>query len=115
MSQIAIRTLLLSSFWVLCASACQIDLVADTESSTGCTTSADCPDGQICDAFVCTQTSSSDPDGDFIYAPNDNCPDTANSDQADLDGDLIGDVCDDDRDGDAVLNDTDNCPDISKC
>ena len=113
MSQIAIRTLLLSSFWVLCASACQIDLVADTESSTGCTTSADCPEGQICDAFVCTQTSSSDPDGDFIYAPNDNCPDTANSDQADLDGDLIGDVCDDDRDGDAVLNDTDNCPDIS--
>ena len=42
--------------------------------------------------LVCTQTSSSDPDGDFIYAPNDNCPDTANSDQADLDGDLIGDV-----------------------
>ena len=24
------------------------------------------------------QTSSNDPDGDFVYAPNDNCPDTAN-------------------------------------
>ena len=34
--------------------------------------------------------------------------------QADIDNDLVGDVCDtdDDRDGDGVQNNVDNCPDI---
>jgi len=34
----------------------------------------------------------------------DNCPDAANEDQADLDGDGQGDVCDDDADGDGIAN-----------
>ncbi|MDI3325445.1 thrombospondin type 3 repeat-containing protein [Pontibacterium granulatum] len=36
-----------------------------------------------------------------------------NPDQADLDGDSIGDVRDDDRDGDGLKNKCDKCPDDS--
>ena len=39
----------------------------------------------------------------------DNCPWSYNPDQADLDGDDIGDVCDVDVDGDSVPNEEDNC------
>ena len=39
-------------------------------------------------------------DGDEIANDTDNCPTTANNDQSDIDGDGIGDVCDDDMDGD---------------
>ena len=44
-----------------------------------------------------------DIDNDGIIDSKDNCVNTANIDQADLDGDGIGDVCDDDRDGDGVM------------
>ncbi len=51
-----------------------------------------------------------DLDRDGIYYTIDNCPDKYNPGQEDLDGDGIGDVCDDDWDGDNVLNITDVFP-----
>ena len=51
-------------------------------------------------------------DSDGIPDFRDNCPITANPDQADGDGDGLGDVCDDitDSDGDGVANDVDCDP-----
>ncbi len=51
-----------------------------------------------------------DTDGDGILNDADNCPTIANADQADNDGDALGDVCDPDDDNDGVLDAVDNCP-----
>ena len=51
---------------------------------------------------------SNDLDGDGILNDADNCPNKANADQKDTDGDGVGDVCDD-SDGDGIFDDTDNC------
>lgn len=51
-----------------------------------------------------------DTDIDGIGDALDNCPETANPDQADIDEDGIGDVCDVDNDNDGVLDVNDNCP-----
>ena len=48
-----------------------------------------------------------DPDSDGVFDATDNCPDTANPSQRDMDGDSIGNHCDDDTDGDGVSNVTD--------
>ncbi len=50
-----------------------------------------------------------DPDGDDHYAPYDNCPDLANADQADANGDGVGSACDD-LDGDGLDAPDDGCP-----
>ncbi|MEO1623723.1 MAG: thrombospondin type 3 repeat-containing protein [Bacteroidota bacterium] len=51
-----------------------------------------------------------DTDQDGIPDVRDNCRLAANTDQSDIDGDGIGDVCDDDLDGDGIVNADDNCP-----
>jgi len=52
-----------------------------------------------------------DTDADGHLDSHDNCPATANPDQADRDGDGAGDACDPDRDGDSFENTADCAPD----
>jgi len=51
-----------------------------------------------------------DADSDGIADATDNCPNTANTDQADNDQNGVGDLCDPDIDGDGIANEADNCP-----
>ena len=63
--------------------------------------------------FTFTVAGSVDGDGDGIADASDNCPSVSNANQANLDGDALGDACDPDKDGDGVANATDNCESVS--
>jgi hypothetical protein len=51
-----------------------------------------------------------DMDGDGLLNGADNCPEVHNPDQADANGDGLGDACDPDPDHDGLEGDDDNCP-----
>ena len=54
------------------------------------------------DAFPDDASETTDTDSDSVGDNADNCVDAANTDQADLDGDTLGDACDADADGDGI-------------
>ena len=64
------------------------------------------PFGSITDGGL---YSAADRDDDAVSDSCDNCPDTANVDQADADHDALGDACDPDDDNDTVVDGADNC------
>ena len=51
-----------------------------------------------------------DDDGDGIAASVDNCLEISNPDQKNIDGDALGDACDNDNDNDLEADASDNCP-----
>ncbi len=62
------------------------------------------------DAFPNDPTEQKDTDRDLVGDHRDNCPVVANSDQANFDGDAMGDACDPDMDNDGVVNEADAYP-----
>jgi uncharacterized protein (TIGR03382 family) len=69
---------------------------------------ADCVD----DGAIHTSECFPDEDADAVEDAHDNCPGVPNLDQADADGDGIGDFCDPDLDQDGIANLFDNCPQL---
>ena len=65
-------------------------------------------DAEVEDYTINVVDATTDTDMDTIPDISDNCPYTANTDQADWNNNGIGDVCDD-TDSDGVFDDVDNC------
>jgi hypothetical protein len=70
-------------------------VVQPVANGTVCTSTPDtCSVPDTCQVGVCVDGGGGDPDGDGICSANDNCPTVANVNQADLDNDGAGNVCD---------------------
>ena len=65
-------------------------------------------DGSAVTTYVIKIRIDDDDDLDQIFNSLDNCPSVFNQDQSDIDGDLLGDVCDADMDGDGFANAIEN-------
>lgn len=63
--------------------------------------------------FYLRVTAPGDHDDDGVAEPGDNCPNVYNPNQANADGDALGDACDNDDDGDGDLDGNDNCQLVS--
>jgi len=78
--------------------------VADSPNNS--TTEAGIDDFKV-DVLVCDGLPDVDRDG--VPDVDDNCPNTANANQLDTDGDGVGDACEADTDEDGAIDDLDNC------
>ena len=67
----------------------------------------------IDDLRISSLVEDNDDDNDGVADTADNCPLVANADQADTDGDGVGDACDSDTDSDGVNDVSDNCPNVA--
>jgi cysteine-rich repeat protein len=78
-----------------------------------CRTAADCPAGVVttCTTSETYTAAAADSDGDLIPDPLDNCPRNANADQADADGDDVGNPCDLETCGNSLIEVTEECDD----
>jgi len=79
-----------------CGGTCPLCRLGDK-----CKANTDCISSTTCQSGKC-QTPNEDTDGDGIKDQQDNCPNDENADQGDVDGDAIGDVCDEDNDNDGL-------------
>jgi len=93
---------------------CSGGTCSNTPNAISCDDGDPSTDNDQCDENGdCRGTQVDDDDGDGVPESTDNCPTISNSDQADADGNGIGDACDADNDGDGVPDSTDNCPTVS--
>jgi len=98
-------------------SCAETSSTASTDRDTGgdiptpeCESDDDCALGEVCNAdgeCVAEDDAPIDTDGDGVPDTDDNCVDAVNPDQADSDGDGVGDACEGDRDSDGILDDGD--------
>lgn len=102
-----------------CSAACNVEACPDDDGDGVCNATDACQgndwlgdedlDGVCNDLDQCPADPLNDDDGDGVCGGSDNCPFASNADQADVDGDGAGDVCDADDDNDGVPDTTDNC------
>lgn len=93
---------------------CSLELYTCVDPPVVCEGDVDCNGDEVCEDNACVAPPGppvdDDADNDGVLDANDNCVNDANANQADLDQDGIGDVCDSDVDGDGDQNDTDCAP-----